>query len=110
MSTETKPQTGLAIFPNAGAPSFNVVPVALIQPTPREIEIFTPNDAGFTPSPLADLVIEPVQQWVHLPVGEDGAPCLVAVACTVCYSRYNTPGTPAYRNQAALTQCLVGCT
>lgn len=110
MSNESKhPIANSTRFPVFENPSLSVVPAALIKPTPKEIEICTAQRADSVQS-LADLTIEPVQQWVHLPTGEDTTPQLVAVLCTVCYNRFNTPGTIYYKNQTLLTQCLATCT
>lgn len=59
---------------------------------------------------LADEEVQPFDQWLLLPTGERFAHSLMMVLCTVCYNRYNTPGTSYYMNSTALNSCLKTCT
>ena len=58
---------------------------------------------------LADEEVQPFDEWLLLPTGERFARPLVMVLYTVCYSRYNTPGTNFFMNAAALNSCLQTC-
>ncbi len=110
MTKETNSQTAdLTSFSYLQEQEINVVPVALIKPTPDEFDIPTRYNAKPIPS-LADLTVEPVQQWIQLPNSTHQLLPLVMVLCSVCYNRYNTPGTNYYMNQAALNTCMTGCT
>ncbi len=64
----------------------------------------------FSDVALVEEDVQPFDQWLLLPTGERFVRPLVMVLCSVCYNRYNTPGTGYYMNQAALNTCMTGCT
>ncbi len=65
------------------------------------------RDTGeFAEVTLADEKVQPLDEWMLLPTGERFVRPLFMILCTVCYNRYNTPGTMYYKNATALNTCL----